>query len=135
MNTDDVRLFRSLDPPPGGVERFGQRLANVDAATQPMSARRTLVAGLATVLIAVVAIAIYRTPAGGDLPGAGEAPATAEPADLRGAPAFARLLGQPPSPTETRIAIDDAQVIVAEIPSTNSKIRIYQISNNQGGQR
>jgi hypothetical protein len=51
-------------------------------------------------------------------------------ADLRAAPAFARLLGQPVRPAETSIAIGDEQVAVAEIPSTNSKIRIYQIGNN-----
>jgi hypothetical protein len=33
-------------------------------------------------------------------------------------------------PAETSIAIGDEQVAVAEIPSTNSKIRIYQIGNN-----
>jgi len=51
-------------------------------------------------------------------------------ADVRGAPAFARLLGQPLRPTETRIAIDDMQVAVVELPSMNSKVRIYQVSNN-----
>jgi hypothetical protein len=50
--------------------------------------------------------------------------------EVREAPAFARLLGQPLRPTETRIAIDDMQVAVVELPSTNSKVRIYQVSNN-----
>lgn len=50
--------------------------------------------------------------------------------DLRESPAFARLLGQPPRPTETRITIDDMQVAVDELPSTNGKVRIYQVSNN-----
>lgn len=50
--------------------------------------------------------------------------------DLRRAPAFARLLGQSLRPAETRVEIDDMQVAVAELPSTNTRIRIYQVSNN-----
>ena len=59
-----------------------------------------------------------------------ESGGTRELADLRKAPAFARLLGQPLRPSEMRITIDDMQVAVIELPSTNGKVRIYQVSNN-----
>ena len=59
-----------------------------------------------------------------------EATETRELTDIHRAPAFARLLGQPLHPAKTRIAIDDMQVAVAELPSTNSKVRIYQVRNN-----
>jgi hypothetical protein len=50
--------------------------------------------------------------------------------EFRTSPAFARLLGEPAGTTETRISVDDKQVAVAEIPSTNSKVRIYEIRDN-----
>jgi hypothetical protein len=181
MSTDDRNLFRTLAPPPGGVERFRRRLGDVDAETRPMPGRRFLAAGLAAVLIAV--ITVNWPPGGGDLPSGSqtappmsgsagstattvggsegtpavsarreaaafpeattvpgakiseatmpaEATETRELTDLRRAPAFARLLGQPLRPAKTRIAIDDMQVAVVELPSTNSKVRIYQVSNN-----
>ena len=181
MSTDDRNLFRTLAPPPDGVERFRKRLGDVDAGTRPMSGRRFLAAGLAAALIAVITVSW--PPGGGDPPSgrptappmAGSAGSTATTAggseatpavsaprkaaalpealavpgatipqatmpaavtetrelpDLRRAPAFARLLGQPLHPATTRIAIDDMQVAVAELPSTNSKVRIYQVSNN-----
>jgi hypothetical protein len=59
-----------------------------------------------------------------------ESTGTRERADLRRAPAFARLLGQSLRPAETRVSIDDMQIAVAELPSTNARIRIYQVTNN-----
>jgi len=147
MKAVDLNLFRPIEPPPGGVERFRQRLANVDAPT-PMFSRRIFLAGLASALIAVIAVAAFRLPgsrglqSGGDvlspaivattqeLQADGSAPQNLERADLRNAPGLSRLLGQSPGAAETRIAIDDTQVAFAEIPSTSSKIRIYQISSN-----
>lgn len=170
MNTDDRNLFQTLEPPPGGVERFQLRLRNADAGARPMPDRRVIAAGLAASLVAVVVVTVNWSPGSVDPPGGSnagskaptlvgsqEAPAvnaprevtavpgtttnpegtipaeptgTREPGDLRGAPAFARLLGQPIRSTETRILIDDMQVAVAELPSTNRKVRIYQVSNN-----
>lgn len=158
MKPDEVSLFRTLEPPPGGVERFSRRLEDEDATPRRLPGRRMLAAGLAAALIAVVVIAVNQAPRGGDLQNEGDAaPPIAENdapaatdlsadraraadrggatdvaavAEIRDAPAFARLLGQPVRPAETSIAIGDEQVAVAEIPSTNSKIRIYQIGNN-----
>jgi hypothetical protein len=170
MNTDDRNLFQSLEPPSGGVERFRQRLKDVDAEARPMPGRRVLAAGLAAALVTVVVVTVNWSPGSADPPGGSDAGSTApivvgsqetpemnpprqatsvpgtttnpdvtipteptgtrELTDLHGAPAFARLLGQPIRSTETSVAIDDMQVAVAELPSTNAKIRIYQVSNN-----
>jgi hypothetical protein len=164
MSTDDRNLFRTLAPPPGGVERFRRRLGDVDAETRPMFGRHFLAPGLLAALIAVI-VTFNLPPSGDELPkgsrpappvagSAGRAPTvdesqdapavpvkipeltppessgTRELVDLRRAPAFARLLGQSLRPAETRVAIDEMQVAVAELPSTNPKIRIYQVSNN-----
>jgi hypothetical protein len=170
MNTDDHNLFQTLEPPSGGLERFRQRLKDVDAQARSVPGRRALAAGLAAALVAVVVVTVNWSPGSADPPGGSNAGSTtptivgsqetptvnppreatlvpgtttnpdatipSEPtvtrelADLREAPAFARLLGQPIRSNGTRVAINDMQVAVAELPSTNTKIRIYQVSNN-----
>ena len=155
MKSDNVNLFRTLEPPPGGVERFRRRLEAADAATRQPSASRIVSAGLAAALVAVVVIALDQAPSSRDLHREVDAGAQAVDTDrrtegadrsddaadgggaevaiageFRSSPAFARLLGQPLRSAETLISVDDRQVSVAELPSTNSKIRIYQIRDN-----
>src|SRR5690606_39396555 len=68
MKSDNVNLFRTLEPPPGGVERFRRRLEAADAATRQPSASRIVSAGLAAALVAVVVIALDQAPSSSDLP-------------------------------------------------------------------
>src|SRR5690606_16819229 len=152
MKTDETHLFRTLEPPPGGVERFRRRLAEADTAAQRRPTQRLVAAGLTAALVAVVVIAVDQVPSGRGLPteddlgppvvenggsaslpddvDGGETPDLAIAAEFRASPAFARLLGQPLQTAETRIEVNDRQIAVAEIPSTNSKVRIYQIRDD-----
>ena len=131
MRTEE--LFKELEPPAGGAERFRQQLEQHGEATHHGSGRLWL-AGLASVLVAVVIVALLRypgVPMGNDANDAGSLPPTG--ADLPAARVvydaqqFDRLLGRPMQPVELSVAIGDERVAVSEMPSTNSKVRIYQI--------
>jgi hypothetical protein len=120
MNTD--ALFRVLEPPPGGVDRFAQRLDA--AAARPASRARTLAVAAAIVAAALItAVFALRTPS--DRPPVSTA--VTPPVDIYNAPEFDRLLGRAPQPTDLMVVVNDETVAVTQVATTNRKVRIYEI--------
>jgi hypothetical protein len=123
MNTDD--LFKQLEPPPGGAERFAQRLDEI-AAERPSPRARVLAIAVAAATVAVVtAILLLRQP--NDTPPlliADEPP----PVDIYNAPELDRLLGRTSPPAELMVMVNTEAANITEIETTNEKVRIYQIN-------
>jgi hypothetical protein len=124
MNTD--ALFKELEPPPGGAERFAQRLDEV-AAEQPSSRARVLAMAAATAGVAIVtAILLLRPPEDASQV---EIAATEPPTvDVYNAPELDRLLGRSSVPAELMVTVNMQAANVTEIETTNRKVRIYQIN-------
>jgi hypothetical protein len=118
MNDDRQGLFKQLDPPPGGAERFRARL---DAAAESRhgSGWHLAVAVAAGGVIVVGALVVLNDADRTNVNSA-ENPVAA-------APEFDRLLGRPVERTEPAITLNDQSVTLAAIPSENPKIRMYQI--------
>jgi hypothetical protein len=123
MNADD--LFASLEPPPGGAERFAQRLERAAAAEAAARRRRpALAAAAAFAGIALVAtFVLLRRPADVAQPVA----ATPAPA-IYDAPEFDRLLGRPLPVEQLTAVVDDQAATVTELESHNAKVRIYRLN-------
>jgi hypothetical protein len=128
MSPDHSELFRALEPPAGGRERFRQRLARHAAHTNAYS-RRWVFAGSTITAIAVSAVLLFGILEPAVTPDAPDPP-DALVASVIQAPEFDRLLGRSSAPTDLRVAIDDKPVPVSELASTNAKIRIYEIRSN-----
>lgn len=137
MKTDETRLFEDLAPPPGGPERFRQRLEDAAGRAGMPAFRRApaaLAVSAAVVAIAVVAVLRYEgeggTPADPDS-GAGMAD-NGDPraGEVYQAEAFDRLLGRPMQPEQFSVAINDEPVSVTELPSANRRVRIYRIERD-----
>ena len=123
MNTD--ALFKELEPPPGGAERFAQRL---DEITAERPSRRARVAALAaaTVGVALVtAVLLLRQPDDAAQVQIANAP---PPVDIYNAPELDRLLGRSTPPAELMVTVNMQAANVTEIETTNQKVRIYQIN-------
>ncbi len=124
MNTD--ALFKQLEPPPGGAERFARRLDQLAAARPPSPRARVLAIAAAIAGVALVtAVLLLRQPH--------DAPpvlvADAPPAvDVYDAPEFDRLLGRSAPPAELVVMVNMEAAAVTEIETTNQKVRIYQIN-------
>jgi hypothetical protein len=125
MNTDSV--FRQLDPPPGGAERFARRLDEADGLA-PMAprSRAFALAGAACAFLALVAAAVlFRSPREPVLPPGASSQPTVE---IYNASEFDRLLGRPAQPEELIVTVDAEPISVTEIETQNEKIRIYRIN-------
>jgi len=124
MNTD--ALFKELEPPPGGAERFARRLDEV-AAERPSSRARVLALAATIAGVAVVtAILLLRQP---DDASRIKIAATAPPAvDVYNAPELDRLLGRSAVPAELMVTVNMQAANVTELETTNQKVRIYQIN-------
>ena len=123
MNTD--ALFKELEPPPGGAERFAQRLDEI-AATRPSFRARVLAMAAAVAAIALVATALLLQPDDGPPPLVADA---APPSiEVYGAPEFDRLLGRAAPPAQLVVMVNMEEAAVTEIETTNQKVRIYQIN-------
>jgi hypothetical protein len=128
MNADNP--FRQLEPPPGGAERFAQRLddAAAAAAAAPAGApswRPFAVAGAAAAAAAlVVAVVLLREPRGPMAPVADSPPAP----EIYNSPAFDRLLGRPLQAEELTAVVNKQAASVTELESHNEKVRIYQVN-------
>jgi hypothetical protein len=118
MNEDRHGLFKQLEPPPGGAERFRARL---DAAVERDRAPpwRLAVAVAAGVLVVVGALFVVNN-ADRDSGDSAENPVAA-------APEFDRLLGRPVERADPAVTLNDQSVTLAAGHSENPKIRIYQI--------
>ena len=111
LNNGDEAL-RKLEPPPGGVKRFEERLDRLDDSSR-VRVGTTLAAGLAVALLGVVAVNIVRQP-------------EATPSVYQ-APAFDRLLGRTMEEATLRVSVNDEPVSVSLVASADSNIRIYEI--------
>jgi hypothetical protein len=123
MNTD--ALFKELEPPAAGVERFAQRLDEI-AAERPSSRARVHATAAAVAAVAVVAaVLLLRQPDDAAPAGVADAPPAV---DIYNAPELDRLLGRPAQPSELMVVVNMETANVTEIETTNEKIRIYQIN-------
>ncbi len=123
MNID--ALFNELAPPPGGAERFAQRLDEI-AATRPSFRARVLATAAAVAAVALVtAVLVLRQP--DDAPPQPVA-AAPPPVEVYGAPEFDRLLGRSSPPAELVVMVNMEAANVTEVETTNQKVRIYQIN-------
>jgi len=123
MNTD--LLFKELEPPPGGAERFARRLHEL-AAERPSLRTRAVALAAAASAIAVVTTVLWLRPVdtAPDLAATDAPPAV----EVYGAPEFDRLLGRPPQPTERTVLVNTEAARVTELETTSAKVRIYQIN-------
>ena len=123
MNTD--ALFKALEPPPGGAERFAQRLDEI-AAERPSPRARVLAAAAAVAAVAVVtAVLLLRQP---DDPAPARVADTQPAVDIYNSPELDRLLGRPSRPAELVVMVNMETANVTEIETTNEKVRMYQIN-------
>jgi hypothetical protein len=122
MNTDFV--FKELEPPPGGAERFARRLDEL-ATERPAARHRAAAVAAAIATVAMLATVLWLR-SGGEAP---EATAADSPprVEIYGAPEFDRLLGRPSQPAELRVVVNAESAAVTELQTTNAKVRIYQI--------
>ena len=86
MNTD--ALFRELEPPPGGAERFAQRLDEIAAARPAPRARALALAAAIAAVALVTAMLLLRQPNDAPPVLVAEAPPAV---DVYDAPEFDRL--------------------------------------------
>jgi hypothetical protein len=123
MAADRHGLFRPLEPPPGGAERFRQRLGAGDGPRARARSWRAAFAASAALVLVVSALLLWvqREPA----PETG-APATSS-AEIYDAPQFDRLLGRPVERSAPMVTVNERAVTLAEVRSENEKIRIYTI--------
>jgi hypothetical protein len=119
MNSDHGGLFRELEPPRGGAERFRRRIEESRDSLRA-SLGWALTGGIAVAALVIAAFVALRPH---DQP---------EPqlTDVYAAPEFDRLLGRPLEPVATSVSIDDQPVAVSEVPTTRPGIRIYEIRSN-----
>ena len=123
MNTDG--LFKPIDPPPGGTERFARRLDEAaSGAPEPPRWRGIAMAGAACAAVAlVVAVVLLRGPSESPSPSV-----AAAPPEIYNSPAFDRLLGRPLQSEPLTAVVNEQPIPVTELESQNSKIRIYQLN-------
>jgi hypothetical protein len=121
MNTD--LLFKELEPPAGGAERFARRLDEVPAE-RPSPRTRAVALAAAVAAVALVISVLWLRPAG-DPPELADATPAVE---VYGAPEFDRLLGRPPQPTELTVMVNTEAARVTQLTTTNTNVRIYQIN-------
>jgi hypothetical protein len=123
MNTD--LLFKELEPPPGGAERFARRLDEIAAERPSLRARAgALAAAAAAVAVGITALLLQPVDDAPELAATDSPP----PVEVYGAPEFDRLLGRPPRPTELTVLVNTEATLVTELTTTSAKVRIYQIN-------
>jgi hypothetical protein len=123
MNDETQSLFKELEPPPGGAERFARRLDETAHAAEAPRWRVFAFAGAACAAVALmVAVVVLREPSESTSPTVAAAP------DIYDAPEFDRLLGRPAQPTAFAVTVDERTASVVEVETTNEKIRIYEIN-------
>src|SRR5688500_14102013 len=101
MNTD--ALFKELEPPPGGAERFAQRLDEIAAARPSRRARVLAMAAAVAALAFVTAVLVLREPHDAAPELVADAP---PPVEVYSAPEFDRLLGRSAAPAELMVMVN-----------------------------
>jgi hypothetical protein len=126
MNADD--LFEQLELPPGGAERFAQRLDEAGAHARHVELRRrkfALAGAAAAAILLVVAFAVLRAPSDAPPPSvAGSVPVP----EIYDSPAFDRLLGRPLQAEQLTATVNEEAKAVTELESQNPTVRIYRIN-------
>lgn len=122
MSTD--LLFKQLEPPPGGAERFARRLDEMAAKRQRPGARAL---GLAATVAAVAVLTSVIWLRSGDKAPQVAVDASSPPVEVYGAPEFDRLLGRASPPAELTVIVNAQTAAVTELATANQKIRVYQI--------
>lgn len=123
MSNERHGLFAELEPPPGGAERFAQRLDETAPAADGPRWRGLALAGAACAAAAlVVAVVLLREPGDSASPGVAAAP------EIYNAPEFDRLLGRPSQPAEFTVMLGERTASVVEVETANEKVRIYEIN-------
>jgi hypothetical protein len=124
MNTD--RLFKQLEPPPGGADRFAQRL-EAETARAPVAGARlrtfAFAAAAAAAVLLVVVLVLQRAPGDATPTIAADPPLEIE---IYESPAFDRLLGRPLKPEQLTAIVNRQTAAVTELESQNPNVRIYQ---------
>jgi hypothetical protein len=123
MNTD--ALFKELEPPSGGAERFAQRLDEIAAERPSHRARVLALAAAAAGVALVTAVLVLRQP---DDAAQVQIANAAPPVDVYNAPELDRLLGRSAVPAELMVTVNRQAANVTEVETTNQKVRIYQIN-------
>ena len=124
MKRDFEDLFTELMPPPGGAERFAQRLEQA-AAVPIISLRRVAVfAAAASVVGALVtALVVVRQP------NEASPPLALGPAvEIYDAPELDRLLGRSARPMGLVVTVNAEAATVTEVATANDKVRIYRVN-------
>jgi hypothetical protein len=119
MNEDRHGLFKQLEPPPGGAERFRARIEGVAERDRGRPAWRVAFAVAAGVVVIVGALVVLSDAERNSVDSAENLVAAA--------PEFDRLLGRPVELADPAVTLNDQSVTLAAIPSENPKIRMYQI--------
>jgi hypothetical protein len=122
MNTD--LLFKELEPPRGGAERFAERLDEA-AAERPSLRMRAVALAAAAASVAIVTTVLLRPASETPEPTVADAPPTV---DVYGAPEFDRLLGRTSAPAELTVIVNTEAARITELETTTAKVRIYQIN-------
>ena len=125
MTNERPGLFTELEPPPGGAERFGRRLDQTASARHALRWHVFVTAGAACAVVALVAVVLLRDPEDSASSPVADSGRTAAIYD---APEFDRLLGRTPRPAELTVTLNEQPASVAEIETTNEKVRIYRIN-------
>jgi hypothetical protein len=118
-------MFKQLEPPPGGAERFARRLDEISVERHSPRGRMVAIAAAIAGVALVAATLLLRQP--------GVAPpvttANGRPAvDVYNAPELDRLLGRTAMPAELMVTVNMKTADVTEIESTNQKVRLYQVN-------
>jgi len=123
MNTEEI--FKQLEPPPGGSERFAQRLDEI-AAERPSRRARVIAMAAAVASVALVTAVLSLRPTSDDT--SVRVADTPPAVDIYNAPELDRLLGRTSQPAELMVMVNKETANVTEIETTNEKVRIYQIN-------
>lgn len=127
MSSDKHGLFREIEPPAGGAERFGRRLDELDGRGSTPGRRFAPAVVAAAALVAALGIVIevaFR----GD-----EEHRPEQPVVVYDAPQFDRLLGRPLGSAEPAVKLDGLDATLAELESGNEKIQIYRVEPDRVG--
>jgi len=123
MSTEN--LFRQLDPPPGGAERFARRLDELTATSASPRRRSLGLAAAACAALAVLATIVWLQGPQDPAPVVADSPPAI---DVYGAPQFDRLLGRTRQPPELTVVVGTETAAVTQLETANEKVRIYRIN-------
>lgn len=123
MSSDVRDLFKELEPPQGGPERFAARLDAEMGAAPSVRLRRAFAAGAACAAVALVATLVWLREPADPQPASGAEPAV----DVYNAPELDRLLGRPLRTTELTVMLGEESLPVTQLDTANQKVRIYRI--------